>query len=298
MGNVAERMNPLSDVVFSWMFQDMESAEAAWNLINSILVAAGEKKIGKIKEIHSQYQQSAEYPDGKYGRLDVKAETEDGEKVDTEVQLTTQPFFIDRELFYGERVLTEDLKSGDSYKNMPKVTLIALADFLVREDNKEIVQPIKVMYTLKPIRQATEKLKMIIVQLPRFREAYKTFEDVKGKGGRDGALLQWLYVLTKGYQSKEEMDMAEAMTAGMANFNALYNRAIADQKLRDRYEYELSAALDRNSALEAAEEIGKEAQARESALNMYKDGLSVDKISAYIGYAVDVVKEWVENASK
>ena len=42
-----------------------------------------------------------------------------------------------------------------------------------------------------------------------------------------------------------------------------------------------------------AELRGDERRAKESALSMYSDGLSVEKISKYVGYAVDVVKKWV-----
>lgn len=38
---------------------------------------------------------------------------------------------------------------------------------------------------------------------------------------------------------------------------------------------------------------GDERRAKESALSMYRDGLTVEKIAKYIGYAVDVVKKWV-----
>lgn len=42
-----------------------------------------------------------------------------------------------------------------------------------------------------------------------------------------------------------------------------------------------------------AELRGDERRAKESALSMYNDGLAVEKISKYVGYAVDVVKKWV-----
>lgn len=38
---------------------------------------------------------------------------------------------------------------------------------------------------------------------------------------------------------------------------------------------------------------GDERRAKESALSMYSDGLTVEKIAKYVGYAVDVVKKWV-----
>lgn len=255
--NPDDRMNPLSDLVFSWMFQNMESADAAKNLINAVLLNISEKPITEITEITSQYQQMGDTPRSKFGRLDVKAITVDGEKIDMEVQLTKQKFFVNRELFYGEKALTEDLKTGETYQNMPKTTLIAFTDFLVRNDNKDIVQPIKVAYLKNPIRPATDKIRIIIVQLPRFTNQYKTLEDVSKDENKDDALLQWLYVLTKGYQSEEEMDMVETRTAGVANFNALYNKAIADKTLRRKYEYELSVELDRNSYIQQVKDEGK-----------------------------------------
>ena len=42
-----------------------------------------------------------------------------------------------------------------------------------------------------------------------------------------------------------------------------------------------------------AELRGDERRAKESALSMYSDGLTVEKIAKYVGYAVDVVKKWV-----
>ncbi len=42
-----------------------------------------------------------------------------------------------------------------------------------------------------------------------------------------------------------------------------------------------------------AELRGDERRAKESALNMYNDGLTVEKISKYVGYAVEIVKKWV-----
>ena len=41
------------------------------------------------------------------------------------------------------------------------------------------------------------------------------------------------------------------------------------------------------------EASGDERRAKESALSIYSDGLTVEKIAKYVGYAVDVVKKWV-----
>lgn len=293
MGQEADRLNPLADIVFSCMFQDMEGAPAMKELINAVLVNAGDEPISEIVEMRSQYPQMAEQPNGKSGRLDVKARTADGELVNTEVQLKAQEFFVDRELFYGDKMMTEELKSGDSYQDMPKTRVIAFLNFVLRENNPDIVQPVKFMYTKTPAEVASDKLQIYNVELPKFTAEYDSIDDVSGDAEKGNALFQWLYMLTKGYQSEEEMEMLEARNAGMANFTNLYKKANADQKLRDRYEYQMSVQLEENSRLRAAEDRGEERKARAAAKEMYEDHMGVDKIAKYLNYPVKTVEKWL-----
>ncbi len=90
------------------------------------------------------------------------------------------------------------------------------------------------------------------------------------------------------------MEMLETRTAGMDNFTSLYHKANADQKLRDRYEYLMSVKLDENSRLRAAEDRGKETQAREMAKNLYDMGLNIDQIVQAVRYPVEVIKQWLD----
>ncbi len=65
----------------------------------------------------------------------------------------------------------------------------------------------------------------------------------------------------------------------------IYHRANADQKLRDRYEYQMSVRLEENSRLKAAKDKGrsegrsegKEKKAGEMDRDMYADGMSIEK---------------------
>ncbi len=69
----SERLDPLSDVVFSKMFEDMESAVALKEIINAILTDAGDDPIDAITDIKSQYVYIGKQIGSKGGRLDVKA---------------------------------------------------------------------------------------------------------------------------------------------------------------------------------------------------------------------------------
>ncbi len=204
-----------------------------------------------------------------------------------------EDYFLDRELFYVDKMMVEDLKSGETYQDMPKTRVIAFMDFVLRDDNSDIVQPIKFMYTKEPVRLASDKIRIYNVELPKFTAEYDSIEDVSGDTEKENALLQWLYMLTHGYKSEEEMEMLVIRAAGMEKFASLYHKANADQKLRDRYEYLMSVKLDENSRLRAADDRGKDTQARETAKNLYNMGINIDQIVQAVNCPIEVITQWL-----
>ncbi len=108
-----------------------------------------------------------------------------------------------------------------------------------------------------------------------------------------------------GWTEDVTMEMLETRTAGMDKFTSLYHKANADQKLRDRYEYLMSVKLDENSRLRAAEDRGRneglaegrDTQAKETAMNLYADGMSIERIAQGVKYPVEVIKKWLGLAS-
>lgn len=88
--------------------------------------------------------------------------------------------------------------------------------------------------------------------------------------------------------------MLGTRTAGMDNFTELYQKANADQKLRDRYEYLLSARLDENSRIQSAKDEGAKEQARKDAISMYRKGnISPATIALILEVTVADVNEWL-----
>ncbi len=71
----------------------------------------------------------------------------------------------------------------------------------------------------------------------------------------------------------------------------------ADQKLRDRYEYQMSVRLEENSRLRAAEDkgriAGEEKAKMEMAKKMYQRGDSPADIADIVGYALEKVEQWL-----
>ncbi len=70
--------------------------------------------------------------------------------------------------------------------------------------------------------------------------------------------------------------------------------AVKEAKQDDEWRraYMVYQANQRDAELRG-EARGEEKHAKESALNMYHDGMAIEKIAKYVGYTADIVKSWL-----
>ena len=295
------RLSPLHSVVFACIFRDEKrSGTAMLEFLNAVLEYVGEEPIVEIISMESEYSIMGESADQKYGRLDVRVKAESGRLFDIEVQID-RDFMNERGFFYGGRMGEDAFKSGMSYDQMPEVRVINLVDFYVRKDHSNVVEPVVLAYEKNPGELATNKFKMYHIQLPAFRKRHKTLESVKGD-----TFFTWLYMLDRGYQSEEEMEVLSGMTEGMRNFARQYNYAINDPDLIRRYRMIEDGKRDVATKISVAERRGVQAgmkegrkegrkegvQAgkRDDAQRMKADGMDTALISKYTGLTVEEIK--------
>lgn len=160
---------------------------------------------------------------------------------------------------------------------MPRVRVINLLDFVLRETNTDFLQPIGVMYKKAPVETASDAFRIYNVELPKFRAIYKTLESVK-----DDPLLRWLYLFEEAYKDEHEMEALMDMSEGLRAFAQKYNRSIDDPKLRRLYELDLSARRDERAVIRTAETKGRtggRVEAHTATIrNMLDDGLPITSI--------------------
>lgn len=280
---MAPRLNPLHAVMFSCLFKDMSAQLAMFELLNAILEEVGEEPIVEILDIKSEYSLIAEGINAKYGRVDVIVRTRSNKIFDIEVQIARDEM-NNRDFFYGARILSSEFKSGQKYSDMPKIRIINILDFIVREDNKELVQTVGLDYEKEPRREATDVFKIYHIQMPIFRKEHKTFDSVKGN-----AFHTWLYLFDKGYKNEEEMKMIAGISEGMKNFAQRYGIAINDPRLVKLYEMEQDSIRDENSRLDFARREGIREGMWKTAKGMKAEGLSFDMISRITGLSINEI---------
>ena len=291
----AARLSPLNSVVFACIFQSEEKSGAAMlEFLNAVLQHVGEEPIVEILSMRSEYPVLGESAEQKYGRLDVRVKAESGRLFDIEVQID-KDFMNERGFFYGSRLGTDALRSGEPYEQIPEVRVINIVDFYVRSDHSHVVEPVVLSYANNPAELATGKFKMYHIQLPAFRKTHKTLESVKGD-----VFLTWLYLLDRGYQDEEEMKMLTETSEGLRNFAARYHYAINDPDLIWHYRMIEDGKRDYATKLSVAEKRGWERGNEQGMKQGMEQGMKQGWANAQLasarkmkekGYAADEIAE-------
>ena len=284
------RLSPLNRIVFACIFQDEKKAGPAMlEFLNAVLEHVDEEPIVEIISMKSEYSVFGESAGQKYGFLDVRVKAESGRLFDIEVQIE-KDYMNERGFFYGGRIGFEEFEEGMPYDQMPEVRVINLADFYVRDDHSNVVEPVVLTYANQPDEIAMRKFIMYHIQLPAFRKEHPTLESVK----RD-AFRTWLYILDKGYKEEKEMEMIAGMSEGLRNFADRYHISINDPDLIRKYrmitEGEREIATRISVAEKKAEKRGEKKTNLENARKMKAEGVAEDIISRVTGLSVKKVRK-------
>ncbi|MDR1727384.1 MAG: Rpn family recombination-promoting nuclease/putative transposase [Acidobacteriota bacterium] len=114
-------------------------------------------------------------------RIDIEITTRSNERVIVEVQTSRDGKMLHRNLFAASRVFAATARPGTTAaqmaERMPRVIAVNLLDFAVREDNRELLQPVKLMYGKPPHRVTLGRFAVYNVQMPRVPEAAADFSD-------------------------------------------------------------------------------------------------------------------------
>jgi predicted transposase/invertase (TIGR01784 family) len=127
------RINPKIDLVFKKLFGSEENKDILLSLINAVLPET--QQISTL-EIKNPYNVS-DYAEGKLSILDIKAEDENGNLYDIEMQIKGTTFYGKRTLYYWAKVFGSQLdylteaeieqkeKRGRSYSDLNKCIVIS-----------------------------------------------------------------------------------------------------------------------------------------------------------------------------
>ena len=166
------------------------------------------------------------YRSQKLGILDMVLELNDDTKINVELQIRRQEYWMKRQLFYLARMYEEDLKIGQDYKRLKRCISIGILDFKLLEGKKY-----HSVYRLRDEdgEELTKLWEVHIVEL--------------GKELQGDRLDCWIQLFNA--TSEEELDMLAAKYKGLAEAVEIMKRMSLGKALRYQYEMHLKAVRDR-----------------------------------------------------
>jgi predicted transposase/invertase (TIGR01784 family) len=125
-------LSPKSDFVFKLIFGDQRNTDILADFLKAALKLPAEEYDHLV--IVNPYLKR-EFEDDKLGILDVKVHTKSGIVINVEIQMATSPELRDRIVLYIAKMLTEQVKKGDTWDTAEQViSIIIMDDILLPEE--------------------------------------------------------------------------------------------------------------------------------------------------------------------
>lgn len=245
----------MNDIIFKIVFGSPQNVPVLRALLNAILQLSGQERIQSLELLNPYVDK--EYLRERGAILDVKCRDGLGRLYNVEVQVSDEPHYVARSLYYLARLFGEQLQKGDPYSRIARTIGISILDFSLFPDHQDVHSTFR-FYDSGHALELSELLEIHYLELVKFRQ--------DKPGALRTPLEKWLHVLKFGdlYQSGLEALPAPLQTEeGIVTAMEAMRRAYASAEVREMIEFRLKALHDEATRLERARLEGEsEGEAR------------------------------------
>ncbi|MDR3249349.1 MAG: Rpn family recombination-promoting nuclease/putative transposase [Treponema sp.] len=284
-----KRLNLLQDIVFKMVFtaNDHDSRLALKSLISTCI----HRQVSNVTVLNAEIP--PEYLTGKTVRFDVRADFNDGESADLEMQMELGgDDILARAVFYATRLLSGQVHRGDNYRDLKRVYQI----FFI---NKELFPGSPLFPRRYHLMEDTEHdrlnnlIEILFYELPKLEGKAQALVERREEAENLSDEERWcMYMM---YQKDE--DKAELIKTLIGEDEGLMStEKVLDKVSRDREEWAKAlsrelAEMDYRSGMDNAERKGKEAKAYEVARNLItRIGLPLEQVAEATGLDLAIVQ--------
>jgi predicted transposase/invertase (TIGR01784 family) len=283
-----ERLNPLNDYLFLKIMGEKGDEEQCLAFLNAVL---GSKSLKPVKLIRILENKTfvADVVGDKSSILDVRVETDAGEKINIEVQLKDLKNMEKRTLWYWGREYTKGISSGGNYKDLPKVIAINIVNY----DNIKLEDFHTCFHLWEDGHHEyllTDVLEIHFINMVKFKM-------LKSKDIRNRPLERWLGffdVSTPEEELKEiiKMDSAISKAQERLDFVTQDKEVLREYHLREMALSDWTTGID--TATEKGIEIGIVQGAMQSKIEIARkslgEGLPVEIIHKITGLDMETIR--------
>jgi len=283
-----ERFNPLNDYLFLKLMGEEGDEEQCLAFLNAVLSSKSKQPIKLIKILENKTF-VAEVIGEKTSILDVRVETDNGEKVNIEVQLRDLYNMEKRTLMHWGREFTTGISSGGDYKDLPKVITINIVNF----DNIKLDDFHTCFHLWEddhPNYLLTDVLEIHFINMVKFRK-------LKTGDIANNLLERWLTFFDvntpeKTLQEVIQMDSAINKAYERLNFVTQDKEFLRNYHLRQMAMSDWTTGINTATEKGIAEGIEKGAMQSkiEIARNLLVEGLSMELIHKTTGLDIETIK--------
>lgn len=236
-------ITPKKDIVFKKIFGSRGNEGILKDFLESILDI-------EIKSVSLDLATELlpDFENGKEARIDVRTSLHDGTQVNVEMQMDTNAYSEQRCLEYWSLLFSNAIEKGDEYKKLKKTICIWILNGLAYNDFAKYHSKWKITETELGLTAHFDFLEFHIIELSKFRNS-----DIIKPMKKDF----WLWFID--HTNKEMINMACDNFEKMEEARKTLHELQADKELMDWIRRRELYEHDQASALNRAEEKGKEA---------------------------------------
>ncbi|MDX2305616.1 MAG: Rpn family recombination-promoting nuclease/putative transposase [Microscillaceae bacterium] len=246
------KVNPKIDLVFKKLFGSEENKDILLSLINAVLPE--NQQIVEVK-IKNPYNVS-DYIEGKLTVLDIKAEDEQGNLYDIEMQIKGTTFYGKRTLYYWAKIFGSQLdylkseekekKKRKTYSELNKCIVISLMDFEFFDDDKYHRCFMLKDRETDEIHPDLDYLDLYFIELEKFENKYKTLKTT---------LDRWVKFLNNAdLYSKDTLPQELAEVESIKKASERLDVMYLNEKEREYYDAQQKRYLDETARIQEAVE--------------------------------------------
>lgn len=235
-------INLRNDIIFKYVFASENSHDILISFLNAIFIHSRQEQITGITYLNPFNVK--ESIDEKSTVLDIKATDAKGRQYNIEMQVKSEPQFIERLIYYNSRLFAGQLKKGESYSDLRKTISIAITDFILFPEEKEFHNIFRLL-NVKSYTLLSGIVEYHFLELPKYRES-KKIGDVINK---------WLFAIKNAEKFiREPNKLPDSIKNEEYIMKAIHKmqKAASDPDVRAIIEYREKAELDNLNRLKTA----------------------------------------------
>jgi len=275
-----ERFNPLNDYLFLKFMGEEGDEEQCLAFLNAVLGSKNKRPVKLIKILENK-SFTAEVVGDKTNILDVRVETDSGEKVNIEVQLKDLHNMEKRTLMHWGREFTAGISAGGDYKDLPKVITINIVNF----DNIKLDDFHTCFHLWEDDRHdylLTDVLEIHFINMVKFRR-------LKTGDIANNLLERWLTFLDVNTPEKTLQEVIQMDSAINKAYERL-NLVTQDKEFMRNYHLRQMAMSDWTTGINTAIEKGAMQSKIEIARNSLNEGLPIETIHKITGLDIETIQ--------